>query len=79
MFPRLPICAVGDALYACQPVMRICEDYGWKHILTFKKGRTPAAYEEAEALMRLEPGNAGGIPARTGGRACLLCAPCASV
>ena len=63
-FPRLPICAVGDALYACQPVMRICEDYGWKYILTFKKGRTPAAYEEAEALMRLEPGNAGGMSVR---------------
>ena len=69
-FPRLPICAVGDALYACQPVMRICEDYGWKHILTFKKGRTPAAYAEAEALMRLEPGNAGemSVRAKDGGR-----------
>ena len=69
-FPRLPICAVGDALYACQPVMRICEDYGWKYILTFKKGRTPAAYAEAEALMRLEPGDAGemSVRAKGGGR-----------
>ena len=70
MFPRLSICVVGDALYACQPVMRICEDYGWKYVLTFKKGRTPAAYAESEALMRLVPGNAGdmSVRAKDGGR-----------
>ena len=70
MFPRLGICVVGDALYACQPVMRICEDYGWKYVLTFKKGRTPAAYAESEALMRLVPGNAGdmSVRAKDGGR-----------
>ena len=69
-FPRLPVCAVGGALYACRPVMRVCEDYGRKHILTFKKGRTPAAHAEAGSLTGLEPGNAGGMTVRTkdGGR-----------
>ena len=68
--PHRSSCAVGDALYACQPVMRICEDYGWKYVLTFKKGRTPSAYEESEALMRLVPGNAGdmSVRAKDGGR-----------
>ena len=69
-FPHLRICAVGDALYACQPVMRICENYGWKYVLTFKRGRTPSAYAESEALMRLVPGNAGdmSVRAKDGGR-----------
>ena len=46
-FPRLPICVVGDALYACGPVMAICRKYGWKFILTFKEGRSPEAYANA--------------------------------
>lgn len=59
-FPHLGICAVGDALYACQPVMRICEDYGWKYVLTFKKG----------IAMQL-----GKPPATTGGRGGALPSP----
>ena len=46
-FPRLPICVVGDALYACGPVMEACRRYGWKFILTFKEGRSPEAYANA--------------------------------
>lgn len=50
-FPKLGICIVGDALYACSPIMHICEEYGWNYILTFKEGRSPAAYAEAQRLM----------------------------
>lgn len=50
MFRRYPLCLVGDALYACFPVWSICEKNGWKYITTFKEGRTPSVYTEAEYL-----------------------------
>ena len=34
---------VGDALYACSPVMRICRANGWEFVLTFREGRSPNA------------------------------------
>ena len=37
-FPRLPICIHLDGLYANGPVMDICEQYGWKYIITRKDG-----------------------------------------
>lgn len=56
-FPKLPICIVGDALYACEPVFDICQRNGWKFILTFKEGSHPAVAADVEALMKLEEGN----------------------
>lgn len=60
-FSKLGICIVGDALYACTPIMHMCEEYKWNYILTFKKGRSPAAYAEAQKLMEMNPdkGNKG--------------------
>ena len=63
-FPRLPICIVGDALYACAPVMRICRDNGWKFILTFKEGRSPDAYEMACDSMLVSKGHCGTLVVR---------------
>lgn len=63
-FPRLPICIVGDALYACAPVMRICREYGWKFILTFKEGRSPDAYEMACDSMEVTKGSCGTLVVR---------------
>ena len=40
-FPRLGICILGDGLYACAPLMHLCEKYGWEYMFTFKRGRTP--------------------------------------
>lgn len=56
-FPRQPICLLGDALYACEPVFAICEQYGWKFALTFKEGSHPAAYADALDLLPLAVGN----------------------
>lgn len=53
-FPKLGICIVGDSLYACSSVMRICGDYNRDCIFTFKEGRTPDAYAEAQSLMALD-------------------------
>lgn len=38
-YPRLPICLQGDALYAAEPIMKICKGKHWKYILTQKEGR----------------------------------------
>ena len=53
LFPRLPLCWVGDALYACQSVLEVCRHYDWKYILTLKEGRQPTTWEE---LLKLLPG-----------------------
>lgn len=63
-FPRLPVCIVGDALYACSPVMRICRANGWKFVLTFKEGRSPDAYEMACDSMEVSKGCCGPLVAR---------------
>ena len=49
LFPRLPICLLGDSLYGCAPIIDICEKKGWSYFFTFKKGRTPALWKRAVA------------------------------
>ncbi len=44
-FPRLPICLLADALYANDPVMGICEQYGWKYIITLQPGSLPGVQD----------------------------------
>lgn len=60
-FPHLGICIVGDSLYACSSVMKICDDYNWDCIFTSKEGSTPKAYSDSSELMKAFPGNGGGI------------------
>lgn len=38
-YPRLPVCLQGDGLYATEPVMRKCREYGWQYIFTLKDKR----------------------------------------
>jgi hypothetical protein len=56
-FPRLPICLSLDSLFACGPVMSICKDYGWKHMIVHKEKSIPYIQEEFEALLPLAPEN----------------------
>ena len=58
-FPHLGICILGDGLYACRPVMELCESYGWEYVFTFKEGRTPTAFAEARDLMEQNPSDSG--------------------
>lgn len=60
-FPHLGICILGDGLYACSPLMKLCEQYNWEYIFTFKEGRTPRAYSDAQDLMRQCPSNSGAL------------------
>jgi len=52
-FPHLPICLSLDSLFACGPVMSICEDYGWKYMIVHKEKSIPYIQEEFEALLPL--------------------------
>jgi len=56
-FPRLPICLSLDSLFACGPVMSICEDYGWKYMIVHKGEDIPYIHKEFEALLPLAPEN----------------------
>lgn len=50
-FVRQGFCIIGDALYACGPVIDICEKYGWEYILVFKEGSAPKRYRHAHAAL----------------------------
>jgi hypothetical protein len=56
-FPQTPLCASGDSLYACGPVLTICEQNHWAYVLTFKPGRTPGLWKDFEGLLKLSPDN----------------------
>ena len=56
-FPRLPICLVADALYACQPIVVICQRFDWKYVLTLKEGRQPTTWDETLRLLPLNRSN----------------------
>jgi hypothetical protein len=49
-YPKLPICIIGDSLYAREPVFSLCEQYGWKFLIRFKAGSIPTVAAEAEAI-----------------------------
>lgn len=56
-FPRLPICLVADALYACGPVFSICQTNHWKFLTTLKDQCLPQINGEFEGLWRLQREN----------------------
>jgi hypothetical protein len=64
-FPRLPLCWVGDALYGCETILKVCQEYGWKYIFTLKEGRQPTAWDE---LLRLLPRCRTNVFSSTSGR-----------
>jgi len=53
-FGRYGLVIVGDALYCCGPVIETCRRNDWRFIFTFKEGRTPEAFAEAQSLMALD-------------------------
>jgi hypothetical protein len=46
MFPRLPICLLGDSLYASSPVFEQCRKYSWEFLIRYKDGSIPSLAEE---------------------------------
>ena len=58
LMKKFPLCLVGDALYGCDSVWRICGGYGWKYITTFKEGRMRDVY--ANAVLMFKSGDCEG-------------------
>jgi hypothetical protein len=56
-FPRTRICLLLDGLFANDTVLKLCEEYDWKYIITFKEGSIPTAYADFLTLLRLQPTN----------------------
>jgi Transposase domain (DUF772). len=56
-FPRLPICILGDSIYACESIFKECDKYKWKFLCRFKEGRIPTIAKEFEDCKQLEIGN----------------------
>jgi len=52
-YPRLPICILGDSLYAAKPVMDICKEYNWNYLIRFKDGSIPTLAEEFKSIVAL--------------------------
>lgn len=52
-FPRMSFIISGDALYACEPMISICEDFGWKYIFNFKKKRLKDLFSTFEGNIKL--------------------------
>jgi len=50
MFPRLPICILGDSLYACGPVFDICKKNKWEFLIRYKEGSIPTLAEEYKEI-----------------------------
>jgi hypothetical protein len=56
-FPRLPICIMGDSLYASEKVFQICDNNQWKYLIRFKDGRIPSVATEFHLLKEREVQN----------------------
>ncbi len=56
-FPRLSICALGDALYACEKVIDRLTEYNWSFFISFLPERIPTLYKEAEIKLAANPKN----------------------
>jgi hypothetical protein len=56
-FPKLPLCLVADALYACQTIVVICQQFDWKYVLTLKEGRQPTTWDETLKLLPFHRSN----------------------
>jgi hypothetical protein len=50
-YPRLPICILGDSLYACAPVFQICKENEWGFLIRFKDGSIPSLAKEFQTII----------------------------
>lgn len=53
-YPKLKFIITGDALYATNPMMDICDNYNWKYIFNFKPDRLKEVASQFEGNIKLE-------------------------
>ncbi len=56
-FPQTGFCIGGDSLFACGPVLSVCEQNHWSYVLTFKPGRTPGLWADFQGVLKLSTEN----------------------
>lgn len=56
-FPQTRLCISADSLFACGPVIDICDQHKWSYICTFKEGRTPDLWQDFMGILSLVPEN----------------------
>lgn len=56
MFPRLPVCLMGDSLYACDTVFEICRQNRWEFLIRYKNGSIPTLAEEYQEIQQMGEG-----------------------
>lgn len=52
-FPRLPICILGDSLYASEPVFDICKNNNWAYLIRYKDGSIPSIAAEFKTIKEM--------------------------
>jgi hypothetical protein len=57
IFGKGNVILLGDGLYSCGQVIRICRKYTWDFMLVLKEDGNKSIWREATGLMRLEPNN----------------------
>lgn len=45
-YPKLKIRILGDSLYACEPVIKICKKNNWEYLIVLKETRLPSIMEQ---------------------------------
>lgn len=53
-YPRLPICILGDSLYACAPVFQICKENRWAYLIRYKDGSIRSLAKEFHTIINKE-------------------------
>lgn len=53
-YKRLPICILGDSLYACEGVFERCSGYHWEYMMRFKEGRIRTVAKEFQEIKEIE-------------------------
>lgn len=66
IFGKDNVILLGDGLYSCGPVIKICKSYNWDFMLVLKEDGSKELWKEATGLMRLEP--ADSLAMNWGGR-----------
>ena len=56
-FPRLLFCLLLDGLFAGGPTFSLCEQYGWKYIITLQEKDLPSVQAQFNALLDFLPEN----------------------
>lgn len=56
-FPGMRIAVVVDGLYACGPIIHICQNNKWDYMIVLKEDGMKDVWHEATGLIRIDPDN----------------------